>query len=77
MLGVRCLNCDHRAVLDSQEVTIIRKANMTPLRILKLRCQKCGVIGAGKNFWEMCTPLDGAEVDQFLMGHDIGRKVGL
>jgi hypothetical protein len=64
-------------LLDSQRASIIRKDNTTPLRLLKLKCHGCGVIGAGKNFWDLCTPFDREEAARFLLGQDIGRKVVL
>jgi hypothetical protein len=77
LLGVHCLHCGHRTVLNSKRTKIIRKDNPTPLRVLKLRCRECGVIGAGKDMWQMCTPFDREEADRFLAGQDIGRTVVL
>lgn len=77
LLGVRCLGCDHRAVLDKQRHTFIRNGNMTELYNLKLRCAGCGLAGQGKAFWEMCTPFTREEADLFLRGRDINKPVVL
>lgn len=76
-LGVRCIECDHRAVLEQEQLPAIRSGNMTELYSLKLRCQGCGRAGQGKAFWEMCTPFDREEAELFLRGRDIKKPVVL
>ena len=76
-LGVRCLACDHRAVLHKDQHEFFRQGNMTELYSLKLKCQGCGASGKGKEFWEMCTPFDKEEAERFLRGYNIGKPVTL
>lgn len=70
LLGIRCKQCDHRAVLDKDRLPGIRRANMTLLRSLTLRCQGCGAKGNGADHWAMCTPKDMEDAKRFLSGSD-------
>jgi hypothetical protein len=76
-LGVRCLHCNHRAVIHQSCMSTIRAGNRTNLHSVKLRCARCGVAGRGKAYWEMCTPLNEDEARAFLRGNDIGRSAVL
>jgi hypothetical protein len=76
-LGVRCVHCGHRGVLHKDKFDFIYEGNMTMLYKLRLRCQGCGLSGAGRDYWEMCTPHNEDEVDRFVRGYDIGRMAEL
>ena len=67
LLGIRCKQCDHRAVLDSTKLPGIHRSNMTLLRNLTLRCQSCG---KGPDHWSMVTPADHEDAKRFLSGYD-------
>ena len=69
-LGIVCKACDHRAVLDSSAMSIIRWNNMTPLRNLRLRCSSCGASGKGPEHWTMFLPLDVEQGQRFIRGYD-------
>jgi DNA-directed RNA polymerase subunit RPC12/RpoP len=76
-LGVRCLHCNHRAVFHQSRMSTIRAGNRTKLHSLKLRCARCGLVGRGKAYWEMCAPSNEEEARAFLRGDDIGRSAVL
>ena len=73
LLGIRCVACDHRAVLSPTEFPEIRRANMTRLRDLKLRCGHCGVRGHEPDQFTLCMPEDREQADSFMRGHDAAR----
>ena len=73
LLGLKCNACDHRAVLDEKTLPTIRRANMTRLRDLTLKCKSCGASGRGAEFWSMALPQDLEEAKRFLSGHDGAR----
>src|SRR4051812_36085516 len=77
LLGIRCLSCDHRAVLDAEALPVIQRGNMTPLYSLNLACRACDRKGSGKDHWGMCTPFDREEADRFMRGYDIGKPATL
>ena len=74
LLGVRCKQCDHRAVLDKARLPGIRRGNMTLLRSLTLRCQGCDANGKGADHWAMCTPKDTEDAKRFLSGYDDAQQ---
>lgn len=71
LLGVRCAECDHRAVLSQTELPTIRRGNMTRLRDLKLRCGHCGIRGQAPDQFMLYLPLDREEADRFMRGADV------
>ena len=72
LLGIRCAACDHRAVLSSAELPIIRRGNMTRLRDLKLRCGHCGARGQAPAQFTLHLPLDRDAAAGFMRGDDAG-----
>jgi hypothetical protein len=74
LLGVHCNGCGHRAVLRAAALPKLEN-NMTLLRSLKFRCEKCGLHGTGKRKFTLSIPLDADEAEAFLQGRYIkGRK---
>jgi hypothetical protein len=69
-LGVHCLGCDHRAVLGFAELPGIRRANMTRLRDLTLRCGLCHVRGQAPEQFKLYIPPDQDAADRFIRGQD-------
>jgi hypothetical protein len=51
-----------RGALHKDKLRIIYECNMKVLYKLRLRCHGCGLTGAGRDYWEMCTPYNAAEV---------------
>jgi hypothetical protein len=51
-----------RGALHKDKLRIIYEGNMKVLYELRLRCHGCGLTGAGRDYWEMCTPYNAAEV---------------
>jgi hypothetical protein len=45
-----------RGALHKDKLRIIYEGNMKVLYELRLRCHGCGLTGAGRDYWEMCTP---------------------
>ena len=76
-LGIVCKACDHRAVLDSSAMPIIRWNNMTPLRRLTLRCGSCGASGKGQEYWTMYLPKDVEQARRFISGFDAVRHANI
>lgn len=70
LLGVRCVACDHRAVLSAAELPTIRRGNMTRLRDLKLRCGSCGARGQAPEQFGLYLPPDREAADRFMRGDD-------
>ena len=70
LLGVRCVSCDHRAVLSPAELPAIRRGNMTRLRDLKLRCGHCSFSGKAPDQFTLYLPPDREAADRFLRGDD-------
>jgi len=70
LLGVVCFGCDHRAVLNPAELPGIRRANMTRLRDLKLRCAHCSVRGQAPEQFLVFVPPDQEAADRFVRGRD-------
>jgi hypothetical protein len=70
LLGVHCNGCSHRAILREDELPKLQN-NMALLRSLKLRCEKCGLHGAGQGKFTLSIPLDGDEAEAFLQGRSI------
>ena len=50
---------------------------MALLRSLKLRCEKCGLHGAGQGKFTLSIPLDGGEAEAFLQGRSIKRRANM
>ena len=74
LLGVRCVACDHRAVLSPVELPTIRRGNMTRLRDLKLRCRAPGVRGQAPEQFMLYMPKDQEAADAFIRGGDAGAR---
>jgi hypothetical protein len=70
LLGIRCVACDHRAMLSPAELPAIRRDNMTRLRDLKLRCGHCGARGRAPDQFTLYLPLDREQADGFLRGYE-------
>lgn len=70
LLGVLCLGCDHRVVLSAVELPGIRRANMTRLRDLQLRCGHCAVRGQAPEQFMLFVPPDQDAAEKFLRGRD-------
>jgi hypothetical protein len=62
-----------RGALHKDKLRIIYEGNMKVLYELRLRCHGCGLTGAGRDYWEMCTPYNAAEVDRFVRVTTSGR----
>ena len=69
-IGVRCNGCDHRAILTDTEVPTIRRGNMTLLRTLKLRCQRCAAGGTALDRFTLYLPANQEQADAFMRGSD-------
>ena len=76
LLGVHCNGCSHRAILREDELPKLQN-NMALLRSLKLRCEKCGLHGAGQGKFTLSVPLDGGEAEAFLQGRGIKRRANM
>ena len=68
-----CKACGHRAALDKDKLRI-RRGNMTELRDLKLRCEKCETRGTALKEFEFYIPHDFDEAKAFLMGEPLGNR---
>jgi hypothetical protein len=75
LLGIHCLGCDHRAVLGIAELPTIRRANMTRLRDLKLRCGLCHVRGQAPEEFALYLPDGQDQAERFLRGNDVRAAV--
>jgi hypothetical protein len=75
LLGIRCTACDHRAVLSSTELPVIRRGNKTRLRDLRLRCGHCGGRGQAPEQFTLYMPVDREEAADFMRGEDVTAAV--
>jgi hypothetical protein len=75
LLGIRCVGCDHRAVLGVAELPIIRRGNTTRLRDLKLRCGHCGGRGQAPESFGLYLPSDREDADSFVRGAEVRAAV--
>ena len=73
VLCVHCKACGHRAALDKDGLRNSR-GNMTQLRDLRLRCEKCEARGTALKEFDFYIPHDFDEAKAFLMGEPLDNR---